>query len=192
MALPDLILNRAFQEDFDEADAPCFALGLAEIGGQRLGLMALKPDREIPAHVFGKGMAVGHGLLGTAPTVLCRFAFRFYDFACFTALINPANPVMRPILAAMAETGDFLFISLGPDHKATAFRPGPGAFDLAGFRNNLPAMLNATTTDIDYLEWHRTLLRNPDPADGELVTWVCHNNADYLDLTVNTVAASSM
>ncbi len=87
-----------FQEDFSAAPAPCAALGLAEINGHRLGLVALKPDRDIPAPVFQKGMAFGHGLLGTGRTVLCQFGFHFYDFACFTTLINPANPVMRPIL----------------------------------------------------------------------------------------------
>ena len=38
-------------------------------------------------------------------------------------------------------------------------------------------MMNATTTDIDYLKWHPALLRNPNPAtNSELVTWVCHDN----------------
>ncbi len=52
MSQPDLILNRPFQEDFSAAPAPCAALGLAEINGHRLGLVALKPDRDIPAPVF--------------------------------------------------------------------------------------------------------------------------------------------
>ncbi len=192
MPLPDLILNKAFQEDFNAVEAPCFALGLAEVGGQRRGLMALKPDREIPRHVLGKGMALGHALLGTAPTVLCHFGFRFHGFACFTVLINPANPVMRPILTTLAETGDFLVVVIDANKKATAFRSGPRSFDLTEFRNNLPAMLNATTTDPDYLEWHRTLLRNPCPADGELVTWACRDNAGYLDLTANIIRAPSV
>ena len=192
MPAPDLVLNRTFQKDFDAAEAPCFALGFAKVDGQRLGLIALKPDREIPRHIFEKGMALGHALLGTGSTVLCQFGFRFYGFACFTALINPANPVMRPVLAAMAETGDYLVISIDADKKATAFRPGPGAFDLARFRRDLPAMLNATTTDIDYMEWHRTLRRNPSPEDGELATWVCRNNPAYLNLTSDIVTASSM
>lgn len=96
---------------------------------------------------------------------------------------------MRPILATMAECGDYLFVCLNADQTATTFRPDPGSFDLAGFRDNLPAMLNATTTDIDYLKWHRAFLRNPDPADSELVTWVCRDKAEYPDLTLNTAIA---
>ena len=87
-------------------------------------------------------MAVGHRIVGTGRTALYQFRFRFFDFA----LINPANPIIRPILA--------------------------------------------TTTDIDYLEWHRTPLRNPNPQDAELVTWICRDNPEYLDLTATIVRAS--
>ena len=80
LALPELVLNRAFQEGFDAADPSCFTLGLAEIGGQRLGIMALKPDRDIPSDVFQKGMTIGHGLVGTGLAVLCHLGFRFFDF----------------------------------------------------------------------------------------------------------------
>lgn len=191
MPLPDLVLNRPFQEDFKEAEAPCFGLGLAEINGQRLGLMTLKPDRDIPPEMLAQGMDVGHSLLGTGNSVLCRFAFRFAGFACFTALINPANPIMRAILATMAETGDYLFLCMGPNQIATAFRPGPDNFDILDFRAKLPAMLNSAATNIDYLEWHRTLLRNPDPVNSEMVTWVCRDNPDYLDLTANIIRSPS-
>ena len=108
--LPELVLSKVWQQDFDAAAPPCFALGIAEIGGRRMALMALKPDRGIPRAVFARGMALGHGLVGKDGAILIRFGFHFYEFACFTVLINPANPLMRPILAAMAETGDYLFI----------------------------------------------------------------------------------
>ena len=64
--------------------------------------------------------------------------------------------------------------------------------DTDAARPDQPAMLNATTTDLDYLEWHRILLRNPCPADGELVTWACRDNAGYLDLTANIIRAPSV
>jgi len=77
----------------------------------------------------------------------------------------------------MAETGDYLLSCTGTNQKITAFRSGSGEVDLLGFRNDPPAMLNATTTtDADDLEWHRTLLRNPSPEDAELVTWVCREH----------------
>ncbi len=44
MSLPQLTINRSFMAEFLDADPPCFALGLVEVGDTRCALVALRPD----------------------------------------------------------------------------------------------------------------------------------------------------
>ena len=186
MTLPPLVVNRSFVTDFNAGEPPCFALGLVETDGRRMAFMGLKPDREISRDVLARGLRFGHCLLGQRDTVLCLFVFHFYGFASYSALVNPANPLMRSILRTSVEHGDYLFLYLGPGKAGTAFRSGPGELNLAGLDDNMPRMLSANTTDEEYERGCRAFRRNPVP-DSELLTWICRDKTEYLDLERDTI-----
>ena len=190
MPLPPLFINRTFMVDLHAGEPPCFALGLVETDGRRMAFMGLKPNREIPRDILAMGIRFGHCLLGVRDAVLCLFAFQFYGFASYSALVNPANPVVRSILQTSVEHGDYLFLYLGPGQVGTAFRSEPGELNFAGLGNNLPRMLSANTTDEEYELGCRVFMRNPDP-DSELLTWICRDKTEYLDLERDTVEIPS-
>jgi len=56
--------DRGFTAEFLDADPPCFALGLVEVGDVRCALVALRPEQSIPRHVTDDGFAFGHSLIG--------------------------------------------------------------------------------------------------------------------------------
>lgn len=184
--LPQLTLNRAFMVDFSEAEPPCFALGMVAVDGKETGFLAMRPKEAIPGHVMGKGFQFGHALFGTSQTVLAQFVFRFYGHALYQALVNPALPMVQNILTTMIAGGDYFFFALNPGDRVTAFRSEIDADNLAGMRDNLPAMQAATTTHHEYEQGVRAFARNPAP-EGTLMNWVCRDNPEYLDL-VNNVA----
>ena len=94
MHLPPLTLNRAFMQEFTEAEAPCCGLGLVKSGDTTTGFIAMKPQAAIPPDVLGLGMAFGHGLhKAGAHRPVIRFAFHFYGYAQYTVLINPTAPL---------------------------------------------------------------------------------------------------
>ena len=63
---PKLTVNRAFMQEFIEAETPCFGLGLVEEWNRQCGFLALRPDVAIPAEVSAHGFNFGHSLLGTS------------------------------------------------------------------------------------------------------------------------------
>ena len=195
MTLPPLVVNRSFATDFIAGEPPCFALGLVETDGRRMAFMGLKPDRDIPRDVLARGIRFGHCLLGHRDAVLCQFIFHFHGFGSYSALVNPANPLMRSILQTSVEHGDYLFLYLGPRgagqrQVGTAFRSEPGELNLAGLGNNLPRMLSAKTTDEEYERGCRAFMLAPVP-DSELLTWTCRDKTEYLDLQRDTVEMPS-
>lgn len=186
MPLPKLTLNRAFMADFADADTPCFALGLVEVDGERTGFLALRPEETIPCEVLAQGFGFGHRLYGHQDSVLCQFVFDFYGFGRYIALVNPASPMVRHILEMMVHSADYHFFNLSPGNTVTAFRSEIGEENLAGMRDSLPVMQAVTTTDDQYEKGVQAFARNPDPP-GTLMTWVCRDNPDYLDLTTNVL-----
>jgi len=106
-ALPKLTVNRQFMAAFLAEQAPCLALGLVEEGIGRCALIALRLNQAIPREVSAAGFRFGHALLGTSRWEVVHFAFEFYGFATYNVLINPSDPVARPVLSTMVETGDY-------------------------------------------------------------------------------------
>lgn len=184
--LPQLRINRAFMEDFSGAETPCFALGLVAVDGEQTGFLAMRPKQAIPREVLDGGFQFGHALFGTNQVVLSQFVFRFYGHTLYQALVNPAHPMVRSILATMIARGDYLFFALNPGEQVSVYRSEIGADNLAGMRDNLPMMQAATTTHDQYEQGVRAFARNPAP-EGMLMNWVCRDNLDYLDLTNNAV-----
>jgi len=111
-----------------------------------------------------------------------RFAFHFYNYGTFNVLVNPNNPVVQTVLNRMLETGDCFFFAVDPKGSVTAFRSELGQEDLTGLKTNLPLIQNAKTTDAQYRKAVSLFERNPDPP-GRMLSWVCHDDTVYLDLT---------
>ncbi len=87
--LPTLTVNRSFMREFIAADAPCFALGMVEERGRRCGLLALRPEEEIPSEVSGAGIGRCSNLSGyyTQPSPRC--------IGTTTRLLNRSDPRVR-------------------------------------------------------------------------------------------------
>jgi hypothetical protein len=179
--LPTLTVNGTFMREFVSADAPCFALGMIEERKRQCGLVALRPDKPIPPAVCDGGFRFGHTLLGNASFEVVHFAFQFYGFGTYNALVNPNNPLARAVVTAMVESGDYFF-ALISDGGATTFRSEIGQGNLTLLKSFLPRIRRSQTTEAQYEKAVASFTRNPDPA-GTLLRWVCQDDAGYLDLT---------
>jgi hypothetical protein len=182
--LPKLTVNRTFMRDFIAADTPCFALAVVEERKEQRGFLALRPDRAIPPDISSAGFRFGHSLLGGAHFEVVHFAFDFYGFATYNALVNPNNPLVRRVLTLMVEGGDYFFLALDSHGRATAFRSKIGRDSLAALKANLARIRHSRTTDAQYRKAVSSFERNPDPP-GTLLNWVCGDDAGYLDLTAD-------
>jgi hypothetical protein len=75
------------------------------------------------ASVSAAGFCFGNAISDARRWQVVHFAFAFYGFAPCSVLLNPRNPVMRSVLAAIVESGDYFFLALEQDRHAMAFRP---------------------------------------------------------------------
>ena len=162
------------------ADAPCFALGLVEEGKRRYGFVALRPGKAIPREVSDRGFRFGHCLLGNDDFEVALFAFEFYGFETYNALVNPNSPLAWAVLTAMAESGDYFFFALDSNERVTAFRSEIGQGALMMLKDNLARILGSTTTEAQYDKAVASFTRNPEPP-GSLLRWVCRED-EYLNL----------
>jgi hypothetical protein len=179
--LPTLTVNGTFMREFVSADAPCFALGMVEDRKRQCGFLALRPEKVIPPEVCSGGFRFGHTLLGNARFEVVHFAFQFYGFETYNALVNPYNPLARAVLIALVESGDYYF-ALISDGSATTFRSEIGEGSLAVLKSNLSRIRHSRTTEAQYEKAVASFTRNPDPA-APLLRWVCQDDAGYLNLT---------
>ena len=179
--LPKLTVNGTFMREFIAADAPCFALGMAEERKRQCGFVALRPDKVIPPEVCDGGFRFGHTLLGNASFEVVQFVFEFYGFGTYNALVNPNNALARAVVTAMVESGDYFFFALSSNGSATAFRSEIGQGNLAVLKSHLSRIRHSQTTDAQYEKAVASFARKPDPP-GTLLRWVCHDDAGYLDL----------
>ena len=89
--------------------------------------LASKADFPIhaePTHLFG------HSVLGNADFEVVHFAFHFYGFKTYNALVNPSNPLVRTVLTTMVESGDYFcltfFRQLRLGFRRNSFGDGTG------------------------------------------------------------------
>jgi hypothetical protein len=179
---PVLTVNCSFIREFIAADSPCFALGMVEEQQRQYGLLALRPDQAIPAQVINRGLNFGHALLGNATFEVIHFAFEFYGFQTYNVLVNPNNPVVQSVLARLIESSDYFFFSFNPNDSITAFRTEIGQETLTGLQANLARIQQSTTTHSQYQQALARFADKPHP-EGILLSWVCQDTIDYLDLT---------
>lgn len=185
--LPRLTINRAFIDEFLAAPAPCVALGLVEVRRRTRGFLAIHPNETLPPSVTDAGFRFGHSLRGTSHYLVVHFAFEFYDFARYNALVKPNSPIVRRVLSQMVESGEYFFFAIDANGSTTAFNADLGhgsRTDLAGLRHNLPRILRAETTEAQYHDALTQFRANPDPS-GTLLNWVCRDDERYLDLTTD-------
>ena len=180
-ALPTLTVNRRFMMDFIAREPPCLALGLVEVEGSQCAMITLRLSEALPREVSAAGFAFGHTLYGGDDWAVVHFAFGFYGFATYNVLINPSDPVARLVLSTMIRTGDYFFFALDSDHSTTAFRSDVAPDNLIWLKANMARIQASTTTDAQYRLATSSFARRRDPP-GTMLTWVCRNNADYLDL----------
>jgi hypothetical protein len=179
--LPRLTLNRQFAEDFLEAKAPCFALGMIEERHEALGLMALRPPQAIPQEVLALGFNFGHTLIGNDDCEIVRFFFEFYGYATYEVLLNPNNSVVRTVLSQMVATGEYFFLAIAPDMGVSAFRSELGSGNLTVLQGNWGRLQHSRTDDLQYQRAVKAIqmqVREPDA----LLTWVCRDSMEYLDV----------
>jgi hypothetical protein len=180
--LPKLTINRQFVDDFLAAKSPCFAFGLIEERRQTLGLLALRHAEVIPPQTMSAGFNFGHSVLGNTDFEVVHFAFEFYGFGVYNTLINPNNPLARAVLARMIDRGEYFFLAVGPGQGVTAFRAEIGQGNLAGLKDHWARIQGSTTNDVQYQKALREFQEHPDPT-GHMLSWVCRDNLEYLDLT---------
>jgi hypothetical protein len=180
-SLPVLTVNRQFMSDFMDGDAPCFGLGLVKVEGKETGFLALHLAESIPEHVLARGFRLGHQLLGTSEYEVVYFGFEFYGGKTYNALLNPSSELVKTVLETMVESKDYFFFLLSPTGMVTTFRADIGKENLAGLKDNLDRILDSETTEEQY-EGFLTKFEKSPTVVGELVTWVCQDDEDYLDL----------
>ena len=184
---PRLTVNGAFVDEFLSAPMPCCALGLVEESKRTCGFLALRTNEFIPPDVTRTGFNFGHSLLGTSRYLVVHFAFEFYGFGRYHVLVQPNNPIVRRVLTTMVEGGAPFFFVVNANGTATAFGggSGPGGHDgMTALRSNLPRILNSEASDAQYQEALAQFRANPQPP-GTLLNWVCRDNVDYLDLSID-------
>ena len=181
--LPTLTVNRRFMMDFIAKEPPCLALGLVEVEGSQCAMITLRLNEALPREVSAAGFAFGHALYGGGSWEVVHFAFEIYGFATWHVLINPSDPVARLVLSAMIRTGDYFFFALDSDHSTTAFRSDVAPNNLIWLKANMARIQASTTTDAQYRLAVSSFAQRPEPP-GTMLTWVCRNNPDYLDLEV--------
>jgi len=180
---PRMTVNRRFMADFMAADAPCFALGFVEEQKRVSGFLALRPDPPVPRHVTDIGLRLGQGLIGTNEFEVIHFIFEFYGHGIYHALVNPNNPVVRPVLAFMVQMQDYVFFSIDArSHGAATYFRSP--LEVAGFAANFPRIERSTTTEEQYARTVKSFSLKPEPP-GVILHWVCRDNLDALDLDHN-------
>ncbi len=144
------------------------------------GLVGTKISLDAPEPI---GLRLGQGLIGTNEFEVIHFIFEFYGHGIYHALVNPNNPVVRPVLACMVQMQDYVFFSINADSDgaASVFR---SPLDVAGFAANFPRIERSTTTEEQYARTVKSFSLKPEPP-GVILHRVCRDNLDALDLDHN-------
>jgi len=179
--LPRLTVNQLLIRDLMAAQAPCFALGYVKDRQDNCGFIAVRPENPIPNQVTQQGMNFGHSVLGTSQYKVLHFGFEFYGHATYHGLVPVGNPIIQAVISTMLDTQDYFFFAINPDQTVTAFRSQFETHNLSGLRTNQEQFGDGRCSLEQYENAVRTFTNNPDPP-GKVMTWVCRNNWDYLDL----------
>ncbi len=89
----------------------------------------------------------------------------------------------------MVESGDYFFFAISPNQNVTAFRSEFGRENLAGLTDNMRRIQKSTTSETEYRTAVAHFSRHPNPP-GQVLNWICRDNIDYLDLTLDRIEMS--
>jgi hypothetical protein len=168
-------------QDFMQAELPCCGLGVVEVTGQKMGLVALHLNEVLPRKVADLGFRFGHCLLGTSSYEVIHFAFVFYGWKTYNVLINPNNPVAQEFLALMLGCGEYFFLVINGESDCFSFRESIAQESGLDIFADLPRIWYSTTTEDDYRKAVAQFSYQPEPA-GQMLQWVCRDDPGYLDL----------
>tara|TARA_A100000171_G_C2124785_1_gene142856 strand:+ start:627 stop:1352 length:726 start_codon:yes stop_codon:yes gene_type:complete len=174
-------LPEIFMKDFLAEKAPCFGLNYIEVDGKIKGAFILRPNKFIPPASTDQGFCFGHSVLGFGESTLFQFVFHFYNHATFNALVSLESVLAQSVLYTMTRQEEYFFLSFNPDETVTAFKSTLKEDDLKTFKTNFDHFQNTPCPPEDYDYAVARFTENPKPA-GEIMTWVCRDNLDYLDL----------
>jgi hypothetical protein len=180
--LPALTLNQLFMTDLLAAQAPCFALGLVEADGSTTGCIAMRPVQPIPEHSTSQGFRFGHSMVGNEQHQAIHVAFEFYGYGSFHGLVDPSNPLVCTVLDRMLSTQDYFFLALNPDQTASVFRSHLEDANLVGLRTSREQFADARCPPAQY-ERMVVSFKHQRKRGERVMTWVCRDNSDYLDLS---------
>ncbi len=179
--LPRLTVNELLIQDLMAAQAPCFALGYVKERNEKCDFIAVRPESPLPKQVTDQGMNFGHSVMGTSEYRVLHFGFEFYGHATYHGLVPTGNPITQAVISTMLSTQDYFFFTISPDNSVTAFRSQFEVDDLAGLRTRQEEFGEDICSSEQYEHAVKSFTKNPDPP-GTVMTWVCRNNWDYLDL----------
>lgn len=148
--------------------------------------LALRTAETIPSDISHGGFNFGHSVFGTSKFEVVHFAFEFYNFQTFNALVNPNNLLAQTVLSMMIESGEYFFFAISPSGAVTAFKTEIQQDNLSGIKANLYRINASKTTDRQYTKAIASFIENPQPA-GTMLNWVCRDNLKYLDLAGDTI-----
>ncbi len=181
--LPRMIINRAFVENFLDEAAPCFAMGVLEQRKKQCAFLALRLEEFISDDVSSLGFNFGHSVFGNKDFEVLHFAFSFYGYKTYNALINPSNMIIKTALKLMVEAKEYFFFAINPDNSVVAFNTDiKEDFGITGIWRHDDRIWRSTTTQKQYEKAVVEFTEDPDPP-GTMLEWVCFDNPDYLDLT---------
>ena len=184
--LPTLTVNRSFIQSLLAAEAPCCGLGLVEVNKKKSGFLALRPGEAIPETSLSLGCNFGHSLYGNSQFEVVHFAFEFYGFGIYHALVNPNNPLVQVVLKTMLESRDYFFFSIEErSGSVTAFRNEINNEVMAGFQQDWPRIEASTTTKRQYHKAVSSFIKDDTYPTGSLMHWLELDNLSYLDLRID-------
>ena len=184
--LPSMTVNRAFMQALIAAETPCCGLGLVEVDQKKSGFVALRPGEVIPESSLSLGFNFGHSLYGNDQFAVVHFAFEFYRFKRYHALVNPSNPLIQVVLKTMLASRDYFFFSIEErSGSVTAFRNEIDNEVMESFQRDWPRIEASTTTKREYHQAVSGFIKDDTYPTGNLMHWLELDNLSYLDLRID-------
>lgn len=184
--LPTLTVNRSFIQALIAAETPCCGLGLVEVDKKKSGFLALRPGEAIPEASLSLGFNFGHSLYGSSQFEVVHFAFEFYGFKTYHALVNPSNPLVQVVLKTMLESRDYFFFAIEErSGSVTTFRNEIDNEVMENFQRDWPRIEASTTTELQYQKAISSFVKDDTYPTGSLMNWLELDNLSYLDLRID-------
>jgi hypothetical protein len=118
-----------------------------------------------------------------------QFGLKFFEQNTYHVLVNPNNPVIKAVLSALIERRHYFVFVVDAANNPTTFRADLDPGRVAKLSDYLRRAMQSTTSLRQYDEVVAQFRQHPSPP-GEVLEWVCRDNADYLDYTQHRLVIS--